>query len=80
MIDSYTRQIGDLEIQVLPEQCIGSSACVHTAPEVFQLNDQKISEPTTDGSDSEENILLAAQSCPTAAIVIRKKGKQVWPE
>ncbi|KKS59009.1 MAG: hypothetical protein UV25_C0035G0011, partial [candidate division WWE3 bacterium GW2011_GWB1_42_41] len=35
-----------------------------------------------EGTDEAENILMAAQSCPTKAIVVTdtETGKQVWPD
>jgi ferredoxin len=85
-----------LTIKVDPDLCIGAASCVTIAPETFQLNDENKAyvldhgtEPTPrtyerviEVTESEkENMILAAQSCPTLAIFIfDEEGKQVFPE
>lgn len=85
-----------LLIKVDPDLCIGAASCVTIAPETFQLNDEnkavvfdhgaeptpRTYERTIEVNENEkENILLAAQSCPTLAIFIfDEKGKQLFPE
>ena len=77
--------------------CIGAASCVAIYPDVFALdNDNKAVLPkkggtkTSDLTDVTEldvsaiddnNLLLAAQSCPTKAIFLYDEtGKQVYPE
>jgi ferredoxin len=52
------------------------------SPAVFQLDDEAKAVIQEGATDEEANILLAAQSCPTAAIVITdaETGEQVWPQ
>lgn len=85
-----------LTIKVDPDLCIGAASCVTIAPETFQLNEENKAyvldhgaEPTPrtyerviEVSESEkENMILAAQSCPTLAIFIfDEEGKQLFPE
>ncbi len=85
-----------LTIKVDPDLCIGAASCVTIAPETFQLNDENKAyvldhgaEPTPRtyervievNENEKENILLAAQSCPTLAIFIfDEDGKQLFPE
>lgn len=85
-----------LRIKVDPDLCIGAASCVTIAPETFQLNEENKAyvldhgtEPTPrtyerviEVSESEkENMILAAQSCPTLAIFIfDEEGKQLFPE
>jgi ferredoxin len=68
--------------KVLRDKCIGAASCVAVAPKTFKLDDQNkaVVIQTTGDSDTDEAILLAAQSCPTAAIeVYDQDGKKIWP-
>lgn len=85
-----------IRVKVDPDLCIGAASCVTIAPETFQLNEENKAlvydhgkEP--DGrtyerwlevtDDEKENIILAAQSCPTLAIFIfDEAGVQLFPE
>lgn len=75
-------QIGKYKIKVLRDVCISAASCVAVSPNVFQLDDEKKAAVQENGKDEEANILLAAQSCPTRAIVIvdTETGKQIWPQ
>lgn len=67
---------------VLRDKCIGAASCVAVAPKTFKLDDQNkaVVIQTTGDPDTDEAILLAAQSCPTAAIeVYDQDGKKIWP-
>lgn len=69
------------KVEVLRDKCIGAASCIAIAPKVFKLDDEQkaviISEDELDDIK-----LLAAQSCPTAAIVVTdmETGEQVWPK
>ncbi len=84
-----------LRIVVDPDLCIGAASCVTVAPESFVLNlenkaevvdaGQAINGPsyerTVEMTESEkENLITAAQSCPTLAITIfAEDGTQIYP-
>jgi len=78
---SETSQNGKYRVQVIRDKCIGAASCVAIAPKVFGLDDEQkafvISEDELDDIK-----LLAAQSCPTAAIIVTniETGEQVWPQ
>lgn len=74
-------QIGKYQVKVVRDLCIGAASCVAVSPETFALDEQNKAVVKEDTQDVPENILAAAQSCPTAAIVITdtETGKQVWP-
>lgn len=57
-----------LEVEVNPELCIGSGNCVHLAPNAFELDDDGVASPTNPEAVSEDQLRLAARSCPTGAI------------
>ena len=78
------------------ELCIGAASCVSVYPEVFQMDDenkavilQKAGVQTSERTDvdmlevsalDDDLLLLAAQSCPTAAIFLYdEEGNQVFP-
>jgi ferredoxin len=73
---------GKYQVRVINEKCIGAASCVAVAPKAFKLNEQQIAEVLASASEeSDENLLLSAQSCPTMAIEIidSETGKKVWP-
>ena len=69
------------KIYVDRELCIGAASCVAIAPGVFALDDEnKAFVVNPEGAD-QETILLAAQSCPTKAIILYDKhGNQIYPD
>ncbi|MBI5794439.1 ferredoxin [Candidatus Uhrbacteria bacterium] len=85
-----------LHIKVDPDLCIGAASCVTIAPETFQLNEENKAsvfdhgrEPTPRTyervievtEEEKENLVLAAQSCPTLAIsIFDEAGTQLFPD
>ena len=85
-----------ITVKVDPELCIGAASCVTIAPETFQLNVENKADVQDHGTapngpkyervldvtpDEREQILLAAQSCPTLAVFIfDEQGKQLFPD
>jgi ferredoxin len=78
------------------DQCIGAASCVAVSPDVFEIDEEakavlklKGGETTSERTDikaldvssvDDDTLLLAAQSCPTAAIYLYdEEGKQVFP-
>ena len=74
-------QIGKYKVKVVRNLCIGAATCVAVSPNIFQLDGENKAVVQESGTDAEANILMAAQSCPTKAIVIidTETGQQVWP-
>ena len=70
------------QIKILRDMCIGAATCVAEAPNTFDLDDEDIAIIVSPDGDTEEDVLAAAQGCPTDAIVIidSDTGEQVWPE
>jgi ferredoxin len=73
------RQIGRYTIKVIQSKCIAAASCVAITPAVFRLNEQNLAEIIEGGSDTEDNLMLSAQSCPTGAIEIWEGTKRLWP-
>jgi ferredoxin len=74
-------QLGKYKVKVVRNLCIGAASCVAISPDTFVLDGQKKAVIQEGSQDVPENILMAAQSCPTAAILITntETGEQVWP-
>ena len=74
--------IGNYKVKVLRDACIGAASCVALSPAVFELDAENKAVVIETGQDTPEAILMAAQSCPTKAIVITdvQTGEQVWPK
>jgi ferredoxin len=81
MADDKVVQIGKYQIRVDRNLCIGAASCVAVSPNVFELDGEKKAVIKEGSNDTPENLLLAAQACPTKAIIITdtETGKQVWP-
>ena len=85
-----------LRIKVDPDLCIGAASCVTIDPETFVLNVENKAEVLEHGQAPEgptyervvemteaqkEQLILAAQSCPTLAIFIYDESEtQIFPE
>ncbi|MFZ5424947.1 MAG: ferredoxin [Patescibacteria group bacterium] len=73
-------QIGNFKVQVLRNACIGAASCLAFSPETFVLDGENKAVIQDTSADTLENVLMAAQSCPTKAIVVwDEAGNQVWP-
>lgn len=60
--------------------CIGAASCVAVAPEVFELDKENKAVVRNPKGADDETILLAAQSCPTKAIILYdEEGNQIYP-
>lgn len=84
-----------LRIVVDPDLCIGAASCVTVAPESFVLNVENKAEVLDQGQapdgpsyertvemteDEKQNLITAAQSCPTLAITIFDENDvQIYP-
>jgi ferredoxin len=71
---------GKYRVKVMRSKCIGAASCVAIAPKVFGLDDKNLAYVISE-DELDDIKLLAAQSCPTAAIVVEEiaTGVQVWP-
>ena len=77
--ESNKRKI--VKIVIKRDLCIGAASCLAVAPGTFELDDENIAIVTDLSAHTDEEILLAAQACPTAAIFLYDKdGKQIYPE
>ena len=76
-----TKQIGKYKVEVIRPKCIGAASCVAIAPGVFDLDEEGLARIISQDGNDDETKLLAAQSCPTAAIIVTntETGEQVWP-
>ena len=70
------------EIKILRNDCISAGTCIIDAPNTFGFDDEDKAIVFDPQGDHDEDILCAAQGCPTDAIVIidRQTGQQIWPE
>lgn len=75
------RTIEGLHVRINPSLCIGAGSCLAFAPTVFQLDSEnKVYFLEGAVETTQEDLLNAARSCPTAAIVITNQdGKIVAP-
>jgi len=74
-------QAGKYEVRVIRDKCIGAASCVAIANKTFDLDEENIAIILDQHGDDDETRLLAAQSCPTAAIEVidTETGEMVWP-
>jgi ferredoxin len=74
--------VGKFKVKVLRSVCISAATCVAVSPNVFELDAERKAIVKAGATDEESNIIMAAQACPTRAIVIvdTETGKQVWPD
>lgn len=75
------KQIGKYQVSVINDKCISAASCVAIAPGVFELDEAGIARVISQDGNDDETKLLAAQSCPTSAVIVvdTESGQQVWP-
>jgi ferredoxin len=73
--------VGKYKIKVIRDLCIGAASCVAVSNPTFTLDGENKAVTHAESQDTPENILMAAQSCPTKAIVVTdmETNTQVWP-
>lgn len=60
--------------------CIGAASCIAVAPDVFDLDSENKAVVKDKNAADDETLLLAAQSCPTKAIMLYdEEGNQIYP-
>ncbi len=77
-----TKMVGKYKVEVIRDKCISAGSCVAIAPGVFKLDEQGIAVLISQDGNDDQTKLLAAQSCPTAAVIVTdtETGQQVWPQ
>lgn len=69
-----------MRIRIDREKCVSAGNCVVTAPTVFILDDEEKATLLDVNSVDEETLRLAAELCPTEAIVLESDdGEQLYP-
>jgi len=68
-------------IKVDRNLCIGAASCVALAMKTFALDSENKAIVLDEAGDSPESIKLAAESCPTKAIILEniETGEQEYP-
>jgi len=67
------------KVTVNRDTCVGSGVCIGTAPRYFRLDDNR-SRPIAENVDPDEDVLAAADTCPTESIIVRDAaGNQLAP-
>lgn len=76
-----SKNVGKYTVSVIREKCISAASCTAIAPGVFELDEERIARVISQDGNDDDTKLLAAQSCPTLAIVVvdNETGQQVWP-
>lgn len=70
------------KIVVDRKACIGAATCIVVAPDGFELDNENIAVVKPGATNlSDDLLLMAAQSCPTQAILLYdENGSQIFPK
>ena len=82
MTDFLEKDIAGLKIKIDRSTCIATTNCARVAPEVFELDDEKIiSFKDNETGIEKERIVEACSVCPVNALyVFDKDEKQLVPQ
>lgn len=69
------------KVEVKRELCIGATTCVVVEPKAFEMDEEDIAVVRKGAEILDDSaLLMAAQSCPTAAIILYDaEGNQIFP-
>jgi len=81
MNDYPERKISGLNIKIDRTTCIGTANCTRVAPDVFELDDEKICSFIVNIPEIEKEILIESCSvCPVNALyAVDENGQQLVP-
>jgi ferredoxin len=69
-----------MRIRIDREKCVTAENCIVTAPTAFILDDDGKARLLDPHSVSEDVLWMAAELCPTEAIILeRDDGEQLYP-
>ncbi|MBI2168672.1 MAG: ferredoxin [Actinobacteria bacterium] len=71
--------MGEIQIKIDRQTCMGSGNCQFWAPSVFDLDDDGVAVVVEVEGDPEEKVVLAARGCPTQSITVFRDGEQIGP-
>jgi len=66
-----------IEVRVERARCIASKACINGAPGTFELDPTLVSRVIDPEGDPHDDVISAAESCPTGAISVWKDGSRI---
>ena len=71
-----------LKITIIRELCVGAGTCLIHAPNTFDLDSENIAILKDGDTDTAAEIIAAAKSCPTLAILIddAETGERIFPK
>lgn len=79
----YARTVAESKIAKIiinRNLCIGAASCVAVSAKTYKLDDENKAVVIDPNAASDEELIMAAQSCPTKAIILLdKEGKQIYP-
>ncbi len=68
-----------MKARVDPRVCIGSSNCVESAPEAYEMDERGVAA-VVGGGASDDALLVGARGCPVGAIeVFDETGRRIFP-
>ncbi|CAN5818818.1 hypothetical protein BH20CHL1_BH20CHL1_09630 [soil metagenome] len=69
-----------MRVSIDREKCVSAGNCVVTAPTVFMLDDEQKALLLDADSVDDDVLWVAAEMCPTEAIVLESdEGEQLYP-
>lgn len=70
--------VGEIEVTIDRDACIGASACIPPADKTFTLDDDGKAIVMSSASENDEaDIVDAARACPVMAIKVTKNGEDL---
>ncbi|MDQ4133663.1 MAG: ferredoxin [Actinomycetota bacterium] len=66
-----------LEVRVQRARCIGTKACVNAAPDTFSMDPTNVATATDPPGDPDDDVIRAAEACPTGAITVWRDREQL---
>ena len=68
-------------IEIKRDLCIGAGTCITVSDKVFKIDEENKAVVIDQNGADQDTVLIAAQSCPTAAIYLYdEEGNQIFPK